>query len=316
VDLGDHKLTPCLGHPRFHFEELDLTIHQEAIEYLIKKCDIILPLVAIATPESYETNPLGVFELDFEANLQVVRHCVHYGKRVIFPSSSEVYGMASDEEFEEFSTPCVLGPIHKQRWIYSCSKQLMDRIIYAYGVQQGLDYTLFRPFNFLGPKLDDVRRPSGSRVVTQFIHNILNDKPLKLVNGGQQTRCFTFIDDGIDCLLRIIENKDNCATRGLFNIGNPQGNYSIAQLAHMLVALWGEFNPQLAAKVQIHSVPAADHYGTGYQDVQRRVPSIKAAQEKLHWQPRVGLSDALRIILDFHLNGHDPDAALLTKLDI
>ena len=205
VDLGTHKLEACLSHPRFHFHELDLLIHNEAVEYLVKKCDIVLPLVAIATPGVYVTNPLGVFELDFEANLKVVRWCVRYHKRVIFPSTSEVYGMATDAQFDEYNTNLILGPIDKQRWIYSCSKQLMDRIIYAYGVQHNLDYTLFRPFNFIGPKLDDIRNDAGSRVLTQFLHNALSDKPIELVNGGLQTRCFTFIEDGIDCLLKIIE---------------------------------------------------------------------------------------------------------------
>ena len=120
-----------------------------------KKCDVVLPLVAIATPASYTREPLRVFELDFEANLDIVRKCVRYGKRVLFPSTSEVYGMSSDASFDEENSNLVLGPIHKQRWIYSCSKQLLDRVIYAYGQQQGLHFTLFRPFNWIGPKLDD-----------------------------------------------------------------------------------------------------------------------------------------------------------------
>ena len=313
VDLGTHKLKPCLGHPRFEFKELDLLIHNEEIEYLVKKSDVVLPLVAIAAPQVYVEKPLSVFELDFEANLKVVRWCVKYGKRVIFPSTSEVYGMASDAEFKEDSTPCVLGPIKKQRWIYSCCKQLMDRIIYAYGFQKGLRYTLFRPFNFIGPKLDDIRNDAGSRVVTQFLHNVLNNKPIELVNGGKQTRCFTYIDDGVDCLVRIIENKDNVADQGIFNIGNPYENYSIAQLADFIVEVLKEFDPKLASQVQIRSVDSDIHYGASYQDVERRVPSIKEAQTKLNWEPKVNLKDAIRFTLSYHLNGKDPDALLLNK---
>ena len=314
VDLGTHKLTPCLKHPRFHFQELDLMIHNEAIEYLVRKCDIVLPLVAIAVPNIYVTKPLSVFELDFEANLKVIRWCVKYKKRVLFPSTSEVYGMATDEEFEENTTHFVLGPIEKQRWIYSCCKQLMDRIIYAYGFEQGLDYTLFRPFNFIGAKLDDIRNNSGSRVLTQFLHNVFAKKPIELVDGGQQTRCFIYIDDAIDCLIRIIENENNCATRGIFNIGNPNENYSIAQLAQFVVEVFEEFDPALAKTITIKTVSANDYYGSsGYQDVSRRVPSITAAQNKLHWQPHTTLKQSIRHILDYHLNGKDPDAELLKK---
>ncbi len=93
--------------PRFHFFEGDITINKEWIEYHVRKCDVVLPLVAIATPATYVSEPLRVFELDFEANLPIVRHCVKYRKRVIFPSTSEVYGMCPDEEFDpETSTWC------------------------------------------------------------------------------------------------------------------------------------------------------------------------------------------------------------------
>src|SRR5439155_1336145 len=83
-----------------------------------------VPLVAIANPAQYVTHPLRVFELDFEANLDVVRHCVKYGKRLIFPSTSEIYGMSPDAVLDEEASPLVYGPINKQRWIYAASKQL------------------------------------------------------------------------------------------------------------------------------------------------------------------------------------------------
>ena len=94
----------------------------------------------------------------------------------------------------------VLGPIDKQRWIYSCSKQLLDRVIWAYGPEGRLDFTLFRPFNWIGPKLDNIytAKEGSSRVVTQFLGHILRGEPIKLVDGGTQKRCFTYVDDGID----------------------------------------------------------------------------------------------------------------------
>src|SRR5262245_49229349 len=93
MDLADHKLAAVRSHPRFHFVEGDMTINREWVEYHVRKCDIVIPLVAIANPAQYVTEPLRVFELDFEANLGVVRSCVKYRKRLIFPSTSEVYGM-------------------------------------------------------------------------------------------------------------------------------------------------------------------------------------------------------------------------------
>ena len=147
MDMASERVTDLMDEKRFHFFDGDITINREWIQYHVKKCDTVLPLVAIATPATYVKEPLRVFELDFEANLPIVRDCVRYGKRVIFPSTSEVYGMSSDAEFDPEHSNFVLGPINKPRWIYSCAKQLMDRVIHAYGMQEGLKYTLFRPFN-------------------------------------------------------------------------------------------------------------------------------------------------------------------------
>src|SRR5207237_5324386 len=144
IDLADNRLGDLPKTDRFHFVEGDITINKEWVEYHVKKCDAVVPLVAIANPAQYVTHPLRVFELDFEANIDVVRHCVKYGKRLIFPSTSEIYGMSPDAVLDEEASPLVYGPINKQRWIYAASKQLLDRVIYAYGVRDRLDYTLFR----------------------------------------------------------------------------------------------------------------------------------------------------------------------------
>mgnify|MGYP000163476803 FL=1 len=88
MDLRSNYIQELLSNPDFHFTEGDITIHREWIEYYVKKCDVVLPLVAIATPIEYTRNPLKVFELDFEENLRIVRYCVKYNKRIIFPSTS------------------------------------------------------------------------------------------------------------------------------------------------------------------------------------------------------------------------------------
>src|SRR5262249_39955041 len=108
LDRRSDYIAHLIGQPRFNFREGDISIHREWIEYHVRKCDIVLPLVAIATPIEYTRNPLGVFELDFEENLRIVRYCVKYGKRIIFPSTSEVYGMCADEEFDEDKSNLVL----------------------------------------------------------------------------------------------------------------------------------------------------------------------------------------------------------------
>lgn len=304
-DMSSDKLGDNLNHPRFHFTEGDITIHQEWIKYHVKKCDVILPLVAVATPATYVQNPLRVFELDFEANLAIVKLCAEFKKRVLFPSTSEVYGMCPDKEFQEESSNLVLGPINKPRWIYSCSKQLMDRVIHAYGERDNLQYTLFRPFNWLGPKLDNILEPKagGSRVITQFIGNILRGDNIQVVDGGQQRRTFCYIDDGIDALVKIIENHDGCADKQIFNIGHPGNDISIRELAELLIQQVKTYPKyqHLAEQTKVITVPAKEYYGEGYQDVSLRVPSIKNAKQYLGWEPKTDLQTALKKTLDYHL---------------
>lgn len=305
MDLADSKLSHSIGNSRFHFIEGDISIHREWVEYHIKKCDVVLPLVAIATPMSYVRQPLEVFELDFEENLRIVRLCVGYGKRVIFPSTSEVYGMNQEVDFSEDTSNMVLGPICKQRWIYACSKQLLDRVIWAYGKAGQLDFTLIRPFNWIGPRLDDiyVAKEGSSRVVTQFIMDLVRGEPIRLVDGGRQRRCFTYIEDGIDCLMKIIENSDGVCNGEIFNIGNPKNECSIRELAVKLRGLFME-HPEGAKRSRfskIEEVSSLEYYGQGYQDILSRKPRVEKAHKLLGWEPKTNLDQALRYTLDFFI---------------
>jgi len=300
MDMQADRVRELLSQDRFHFCEGDITINREWIEYHIKKCDVVLPLVAIATPATYVKDPLAVFELDFEANLPIVRACVRHKKRVLFPSTSEVYGMCADPEFNPYESHLVLGPITKPRWIYSCAKQLLDRVIAAYGEKEGLDYTLFRPFNWIGSGLDSLHAPKegSSRVVTQFLGHIARGEPIKLVDGGRQRRSFTDVSDGVSALMRIIENRGGRASGKIYNIGNPANDLSVRELAELMLEIAREF-PEYgrgAEKAELLEVSSAQYYGKGYQDIQTRVPWIGNTREELDWQPMVDIRTALRNI--------------------
>ena len=304
MDMQSDRVAPWLGHPRFHFFEGDITINKEWIEYHVKKCDVVLPLVAIATPATYVTDPLRVFELDFEANLAIVRHCVRYRKRVVFPSTSEVYGMCEDEAFDPDSSPLTYGPINKPRWIYACSKQLLDRVIHAYGQQQGLRFTLFRPFNWIGPGLDSLHtaKEGSSRVITQFLGHIVRGEAIQLVDGGRQRRCFTDISDGIDALHRLLLNEGGHADGRIFNVGNPANDLSVRELADLMLsmALARPEYRERARRVQLRETTAGSYYGAGYQDVTRRVPAIENTRSELGWAPRVTMREALDKLFDHY----------------
>jgi nucleoside-diphosphate-sugar epimerase len=301
MDMQNDRLGDLASHPRMHFFEGDITINKEWVEYHIRKCDVILPLVAIATPATYVQAPLKVFELDFEANLPIVRSAHKYGKHLVFPSTSEVYGMSTDAEFDPESSPLVYGPINKPRWIYACAKQLMDRVIWGYGME-GLRFTLFRPFNWIGPGLDSIYTPKegSSRVVTQFLGHIARGEPINLVDGGEQKRAFTYIDDGIDALTLIIENKNDIANGKIYNIGNPLNNHSVKELAHLMMAI-AQRVPEYqesAKQVVIQETTSTQYYGKGYQDVQNRVPKIENTMQELGWKPTTTMDQALENIFE------------------
>ena len=317
MDLQSERVSTLLKDPRFHFVEGDITINLEWVEYHVRKCDVILPLVAIATPATYVREPLRVFELDFEANLPIIRHCVKYKKRVVFPSTSEVYGASRDKEFDPETSELVLGPIHKQRWIYSCVKQLLDRIIWAYG-QQGLQFTLFRPFNWIGSGLDSMDDPKegSSRVLTQFLGHIVRGEPIKLVDGGNQTRAFTYIDDAVECLTTIIDNPDGIADGKIYNIGNPHNLYSIRKLAEMMLEI-ALSRPRICAHRPSYQAswtfPRSNYYGKGYADIPARLPSIKNTTAELNWTPKTDMRAALKAIFDSYAHALPSASALLSR---
>jgi UDP-4-amino-4-deoxy-L-arabinose formyltransferase/UDP-glucuronic acid dehydrogenase (UDP-4-keto-hexauronic acid decarboxylating) len=298
MDLAEDRLGRALNNPRFQFLEGDIAINREWIEYHVKKCDVVMPLVAIATPKLYVEDPIGVYQLDFEMNLNIVKQCVKYHKRVVFPSTSEVYGACADPEFSEDESFLTVGPIRKERWIYSCCKQLLDRVIYAYGTRGHLEFTLFRPFNWVGPRLDslDTAKEGSSRVVTQFIAELLMRRPITLVDGGHQKRCFTYVEDGIDALIRILANEGGACRNEIINIGNPANECSVRELALLLKQIFMEHPEHRAdaAYSEIVETPADDYYGKGYQDIYTRKPSIEKARRLLGWEPRVGLEESMR----------------------
>jgi UDP-4-amino-4-deoxy-L-arabinose formyltransferase / UDP-glucuronic acid dehydrogenase (UDP-4-keto-hexauronic acid decarboxylating) len=232
---------------------------------------------------------------------------------LIFPSTSEVYGMCTDEEFDEERSPLVVGPIKYQRWIYANLKQLLDRVVWAYGQEAGLSFTIFRPFNWIGPRLDSLQaaRMGSARVITQFILNLVCGTPLQLVDGGHQRRCFTDVSDGVACLEKIIQNPHGVCDGRIINIGNPDNDISMQALAALLVAKF-EAHPLRASFPRfagIHDIESSAFYGPGYQDVPRRKPSIRKARRLLQWTPVVRLEQAVEQTLDFFVREAGSGAA-------
>jgi nucleoside-diphosphate-sugar epimerase len=303
-DLSDRNIKDIgrsVSGDRLRFRRGDIFKEDMWLEEQVSASDAVLPLAGIAKPAYYLSHPLWTFELDFEQNLKIIRMCVKHGKRVIFPSTSEVYGLSSDELLEEDTSPLIVGPINKMRWIYSCGKQMIDRILTAYGQELGLRYTIFRPFNWVGPRLDTYEdaRKRTARSITQIVHDVLERGEVTLVEGGEQRRSFTWIGDGVEALMALLRNEGGRADGEIFNIGNPGNNASIRELAETIVDVMREI-PEYAARVgdvRFTRVPAGEYYRDGYDDMKNRVPSIEKIKNLMGWTPKTGLRDAVRMTL-------------------
>jgi nucleoside-diphosphate-sugar epimerase len=148
-----------------------------------------------------------------------------------------------------------------------------------------------------------VAKEGSSRVVTQFIAELLMKRPISLVDGGHQKRCFTYVDDGISALVKILENKNDVCKSEIINIGNPDNECSVKELADILKNLFMAHPAHRNDKAysEIIEASAMSYYGKGYQDIYSRKPSIEKARKLLDWKPEIGLKDALRMTLDSFL---------------
>ena len=142
-----------------------------------------------------------------------------------------------------------------------------------------------------------------------MIYNVLNSGKISLVNGGEQRRSFTWVGDGIEGLAAIIENKDNKAEGQIFNIGNPDNNYSIRELAEMLIDEMKKFPVyrEKAERAELEIISADAYYGKTYDDMQNRLPSVEKMETLLGWKPRTGMRELLNRTISWYADGENLD---------
>jgi nucleoside-diphosphate-sugar epimerase len=163
--------------------------------------------------------------------------------------------------------------------------------------KEGMRFTLFRPFNWLGPYLDSLDSTSegSSRLITQLIGDATQRGELTLVDGGHQKRCFTDVRDGVSALKEILLNE--VTTQGkIYNVGNPWNNLSVKEVSEILIDKLKERKLVDTVKIKVKS--SSEFYGAGYQDVSNRVPSINAIANDLNWAPKYTFAESLDNILD------------------
>ena len=318
-DRSKEKIVEYIDRPNLTFIAGDIRQDHEILEREVRECDVVVDLIAHANPALYVKTPLEVFRLNFSENLLIAEYCVKHCKRLIQFSTCEVYGkspvaflgdrlhQAADPSyatFDEDETHLILGPVNKHRWIYSCAKQMLERLLHAYGLEEQLEYTIIRPFNFIGPKIDYLPDYSDNvpRVFSNFLKALMDGSPLMLVNGGCQMRSYTYIDDAIECIMRIIANPEGVCDRQIFNVGNPENETSILGLAELMRGLYDtRWRPEGFPLSDLCEVSGEAFYGEGYDDSDRRIPDITKAYSLLGWRPRFDLAASVEKSMEYWL---------------
>lgn len=311
VDQDHDKIQEWIGLDNLRVVKEDIRKSDWGLMELVRDSDLVIDLIAYANPGLYVKMPLEVFRLNFTENLKIAETCVALNKRLIQFSTCEVYGKtpasflngqlldSADPQhatFSEDSTNLIMGPVDKHRWIYASAKQLLERVLHAYGIEEGFNYSIIRPFNFIGPKIDFL--PSEfegiPRVFSFFMDALIHGGTMKLVDGGQHRRCYTYIDDAIDCIYKIILNPNGVCDKQIFNIGTPDNEISIEELALLMKDLYVKnFHQPSIPTAKIEVVSGEEFYGKGYEDSDRRIPDITKANTLLGWEPKWKLNELI-----------------------
>ncbi len=275
---GEAKILHLLDKPRFHF--VRETIFNEAmLDDLIGRADLVFHLAGVVGVEHYVGDPYAVLNVNINGTQKVLQYAHKHDCKVVFASTSEVYGRNTKIPFQE-DDDRVLGSTRVDRWCYSTSKAAAEHFCFAYG-KMGLPVVIMRYFNVYGPRLDQV---DVGRVLTIFMGQILKNRPLTVIGDGSQTRCFTYVSDAIDATIAAGTNPK--AVGGIFNIGT-ETEISIRTLAETMLEIAGK------PKTMIEYVPQEKIYGTSYEDIARRVPDATRMRTILGVTPRHGLREGL-----------------------
>ncbi|KAI4334254.1 hypothetical protein L6164_018965 [Bauhinia variegata] len=320
IDVSSEKINHLLEKSstwigRIEFHQMNIK-NDSRLETLIKASDLTINLAAICTPADYNTRPLDTIYSNFIDALPVIKYCTENKKRLIHFSTCEVYGKTIGSFFpedhrkdpkyfllKEDVTPCIFGPVEKQRWSYACAKQMTDRLIYAESAENGLNYTIVRPYNWIGPRMDFIPGVDGPsdgvpRVLACFSNNLLRGEPLKLVDGGKSLRTFCYIKDAIEAVMLMIDNPDR-ANGYIFNVGSPDNELSVKQLAELMMEVYAKVSGVPASSLTTLDVSSEDFYGKGYDDSDKRVPDLTIITKQLGWKPKTPLHELLETTLTY-----------------
>ena len=272
-----HNISEFFTNDNFSFYQIDITNSYELFENLCKEeqIDEIYHLACIASPEKYKVYSIETLITSFEGTKNILNIAKHYNSKLLFTSTSEIYGdpLVHPQPEEYFGNVNTVG----ERSCYDEGKRVAESLIYEYRKRYNLDLKIVRLFNTYGPHMSI----NDGRVITNFIYRIINNKPIQIYGTGEQTRSFCYVDDLIDGLFLMM---DSCEI-GPINLGNPNCEFTLNELVSI-------FEEIIERSLDVEYLRA-----TG-DDPKQRKPDITKAVNLLSFDPKVTLKDGLRKTID------------------
>jgi UDP-glucose 4-epimerase len=269
--------------PAFSYR-IDSVFNEPVVAETVDSADVIFHLAAAVGVKQIVNNLVSAIRTNVDGAEVVLRYAAKKGKRVMLASTSEVYGKSARLPFRE-EDDVVLGSTKIGRWSYAVSKALDECLGLAYWSEQRLPVTVLRFFNTVGP------RQTGryGMVLPTFVRQALQGEPLTIHETGEQRRCFSYVGDVVEALVRLAQTPS--AVGEIVNIGNDQ-EVTINELAALVRQITGSPSP-------VEHVPYDQAYGPGFEDMERRVPCLEKLVSLVHYRPTTSLDTIVRRVVDY-----------------
>jgi nucleoside-diphosphate-sugar epimerase len=277
---------------------IDSVTNESLLAELIDGSDVVFHLAAAVGVKLIVEQPVHTIETNVHGTEVVLKHANKKKKLVFIASTSEVYGKSVDVPFRE-SADLVLGPSHKHRWAYACSKLIDEFLALAYWKEKKLPVVIVRLFNTVGPR----QTGQYGMVLPTFVGQALAGQPITVFGDGTQSRSFTDVGDVVEAIVRLVGERR--AIGEVFNIGN-MGEVTISGLAELVKTMTGSCST-------VHYIPYDQAYEKGFEDMPRRVPDITKIRELVGYEPKVKLDEIVRRVIE-HMRANRTGAAPALKV--
>lgn len=262
---------------------IDTVLNESLMEELIRESERVFHMASAVGVRLIMERPVETIETIFRGTDVVLKFCARYRKRVLIPSTSEVYGKGTSVPFRE-DDDILKGSTSKHRWAYACAKELDEFLALAHWKESRLPVVVVRLFNTVGPR----QTGQYGMVVPRFVKAALKNEPLTVHGDGGQSRCFGHVSDVVEALPKLLETP--ACFGQVINIGNAQ-EISIKDLAQKAIEMTG-------SQSHIQFIPYEEAYGEGFEDMQRRVPCIDKAKRLIGFQPTRTLENIINDVAD------------------